>query len=291
MKKMVMTLVAVCCCVLTTSAQEARNCVYDITLGHVEYVHHDEKMSAGEAVGQVLSGALTGKTSVQASKYESDVKAAITKGLSGAYRFHFNDGLLRVKDVVTEGNLVADALITNIQATSSSRTWKDKDDKLQVSTTYRGIVEVTMTLKDAKTFEIVTNKSLRGSGPGSSAFSPPDQAIRDAIGRLAGSVSAWRNRYKPREANIIEGSTTKKDKQKEVYIDLGKAEGAFEGLHMYVYQVKKIAGREAKSQIGKLKIEAVEGDDISRCKVQSGGKDIKACLEAGEQLVVMSRDM
>ena len=48
MKKMVMTLVAVCCCVLTTSAQEARNCVYDITLGHVEYVHHDEKMSAGE---------------------------------------------------------------------------------------------------------------------------------------------------------------------------------------------------------------------------------------------------
>ena len=92
------------------------------------------------------------------------------------------------------------------------------------------------------------------------------------------------------EANIIEGSTTKKDKQKEVYIDLGKAEGAFEGLHMYVYQVKKIAGREAKSQIGKLKIEAVEGDDISRCKVQSGGKDIKAAFDRGDAIVAISTD-
>ena len=51
-----------------------------------------------------------------------------------------------------------------------------------------------------------------------------------------------------------------------------------------------IAGREAKSQIGKLKIEAVEGDDISRCKVQSGGKEIKAALDAGQKLVVMSID-
>ena len=54
--------------------------------------------------------------------------------------------------------------------------------------------------------------------------------------------------------------------------------------------MKKIGGREAKSQIGKLKIEAVEGDDISRCKLQSGGKDIKAALETGEILRVISID-
>ena len=59
---------------------------------------------------------------------------------------------------------------------------------------------------------------------------------------------------------------------------------------MTVYQVKTIAGREAKSQIGKLRIEAVEGDDISRCKVQSGGKDIKECIDNGEKLVVMSNE-
>lgn len=84
--------------------------------------------------------------------------------------------------------------------------------------------------------------------------------------------------------------SNKKDKQKEVYIDLGSNEGAFEGLHMGVYIVKTVAGREAKSQIGKLKIEAVEGDDISRCKVQSGGKEIKAAIDAGQQLQVTSID-
>ena len=92
------------------------------------------------------------------------------------------------------------------------------------------------------------------------------------------------------QANIIEGSSAKKDKQKEVYIDLGNSEGAFAGLHMGVFIVKTVAGREAKSQIGKLKIEAVEGDEISLCKVQSGGKDIKAAIEAGQQLQVISID-
>ena len=59
---------------------------------------------------------------------------------------------------------------------------------------------------------------------------------------------------------------------------------------MGVYEIKTIAGREARSEVGKLRIEAVEGDDISRCKVQSGGKDIKAALDAGQKLRVISID-
>ena len=89
---------------------------------------------------------------------------------------------------------------------------------------------------------------------------------------------------------MLEGARDKKDKQKEVYIDLGSKEGAYEGLHMGVYTVKTIAGKEAKKQIGRLKIMEVLGDDISLCKVQSGGKDIKAALDAGETLVIQTTD-
>ena len=67
-------------------------------------------------------------------------------------------------------------------------------------------------------------------------------------------------------------------------------EGAYKGLHMGVYTVKLVAGKEAKKQIGKLKIEEVQGDDISLCKVQSGGKDIKVALDAGETLVIQTTD-
>ena len=99
MKKLLMTLAAVLCSITIASAQDAqegRNQIYNITLGIVDYAHHNEKMSTGEAVGKVLAGVLTGQTSVQATKYEEDVKNAIIKGLSNAYRFHYYDGLSRI---------------------------------------------------------------------------------------------------------------------------------------------------------------------------------------------------
>ena len=293
MKKFFVAAVALLYCTLTMMAQDSqpdRNRTYCITLGNVQYAHHNEKMSTGDAIGKVLTGVLTGKVEGQATKYEDDVKNAIVKGLSSAYRFRYNDGLKELADIVTEGNLVVNAVITNIQAKSDSRSWRDKDDKLQISTTYTGIVEVMLTFKDARTNEVIANPTISGSGMGSSSFSDADKAIRDAIGRMSRRIAEWLNKYRPLEANLIEGSTAKKDKQKEVYIDLGSSEGAFAGLRMGVYIVKNIAGHEAKSQIGKLKIEAVEGDDISRCKVQSGGKDIKAALDAGENLKVISID-
>ena len=290
MRKILITLAAVLCCAMTVFAQSDRNRTYRITLNNVQYAHHDEKMSAGDAVGKILTGALTGQTSVQATEYEDDVKNAIIKGLSGAYRFRYNDGLLQLDDVVEDGNLVVDAIITNIKANSSSRTWKDKNDKTQVSTTYTGMAEVMLTLKDAKTHEIVANPSFNGQGTAGSSYSTSDKAIQDALNRLSNRITVWLNNYRPLRANILEGTAAKKDKQKEVYIDLGSNEGAFVGLHMGVYEVKTVAGREAKSQIGKLKIEAVEGGDISRCKVQSGGKDIKAAIDGGQQLQVISID-
>ena len=292
MKKILMTIAAVLCCSLTVSAQDAqanRNQVYNIMLNNVEYTHRDEKLSAGEAVGQILSGVLTGQTSVQASKYEDDVKNAIIKGLSGAHRFRYNDGLAQLKDVVQEGNIVVNAVITNIQAESSTSSLKLKDD-VKTSTTYRGIVEAMLTLKDLKTGEVIANPSFGGKGTSFSSYSTSDKAIKEAIAHFATRITAWLNKYSPLQANIIEGTAAKKDKQKEVYIDLGSSEGAYEGLHMGVFQVKKIGGREAKSQIGKLKIESIEGEDVSRCKVQNGGKDIKAALDAGENLKVISVD-
>ncbi len=86
MKKILVTLAAVLCCTICISAQEtqeARNKTFNITLGDIEYAHHNDELSAGEAIGKILTGAVTGKTSVEATKYEEDVKSAIISGLSG----------------------------------------------------------------------------------------------------------------------------------------------------------------------------------------------------------------
>ena len=291
MKKTLITLAVILCSTIALNAQnaqEGRNRIYNITLGEMQYSHHDEKLTAGDAVGKILSGVLTGKTSVQATGYEEDVKNAIIKGLSGAYRFRFNKELLQVDNVVEEGNIVVDALITNILAQTKGSSLKDMDSKFKTDTWYTGSVDATLTLKDAKTGEVIANPSLSAWSSSNSNHSTTDKAIREAISQLSVKVTNWLNKYRPIQANIIEGSTVKKDKQKEVYIDLGSSEGAFEGLQMTVFQIKQIAGREAKSEIGKLRIEAVEGVDISRCKVTSGSKDIKAALDAGSKLCARS---
>jgi hypothetical protein len=282
-----------CCTIITTSAQEVapdRNRTYNIVLNNVQYTHHNDKMSAGDAIGAVLTGVLTGQTSVEATKYEDDVKGAIIKGLSGAHRFHYNDGLIHVCDVVEEGNIAVNALITNINASSSSRTWKDKEDKVHVDTYYRGEVEAVLTLKDIKTGEVIANPTVKGLGSSTSMFSTSDQAVKHAIGMLSGSITRWLNNYKPITANFVEAGAAKKDKQKEVFIDYGSREGAYKGMHMGIYHLYTIKGKPGKSMLGKLKIEEVAGEDLSRCKVTSGGKDVKEAIDDGQTLVVMSLD-
>ncbi len=288
MRKIIIFLAALIGCTAVSLAQDGqteRNRVFNITLGSCQYAHHDEKMSTGEAVGKILTGLATGQTSVQAAKFEGDAQNAIIKGLSGSHRLRYTDAM-----DAQQGNIIVDAIITTITASSSTRTWKDSKGKPQFSTYYNGVVETMLTLKDAQTGEVIDNHTFKGTGSGSSYYSTSDDAIRGAMNGLAGQITNWLKRYMPLQANIVEGANAKKNKQKEVYIDLGSREGAFRGMHLGVFIVKTVAGREATRQIGKLKIEEVEGDDISLCKVQGGGKEIKEALDAGMELRVTSLD-
>ena len=290
MKEFLFTLAAIICCSILTSAQEDRNPTYIIVLENVQYTHSGERQSTGESVHKIMTALATGKTSEQLPQYENDVIAGIVQGLSRARRYRFTEEPLLPEDMVQEGNMAVDAIITNIHGKSETRTSKDKKGNTRVTTSYEGFVEAMLTFKDLKTGLVIKTQSFNGRDNLFFSSSTQDQAIRDAINKMAGSITAWLNKQQPLQANIIESATVKKDKQKEVYIDFGSREGAVVGIHFEVYLIKTIAGREAKQQIGKLKIEAVEGDDISRCKVQSGGKEIKSALDAGAEMKVISTD-
>ena len=70
---------------------------------------------------------------------------------------------------------------------------------------------------------------------------------------------------------------------------MGAAEGAVKDLQLTVYSVKMVAGRYAQKELGRIKIIEVMGDEISLCKVQKGGKEIKEALEQGLDVVVATR--
>ncbi len=286
MKKILLTLAAIIGIAATTFAQDeqtGRNRVFQINLEKCIYAHHNEKLSTGQTVGKILTGIATGQTHMQATKFEGDVQNAIIKGLSGSHRLRYNDVM-----PLEPGNIAVEAIISDISASSSTRTWKDNKGKVQITTYYNGRVEVMLTLKDAASGEVLANPSFRGTGSGSSSYSTSDEAVIGAMNGLSRLINGWLRRFMPLQANIVEGATAKKSKQKEVYIDLGSREGAYRGLHLGVFEVKTVAGKEAQRQIGKLRIEEVQGEDISFCKVQGGGKEIKALLDAGADLRVIS---
>ena len=103
-------------------------------------------------------------------------------------------------------------------------------------------------------------------------------------------MTKFYNSAYPYTAHILERGTEKKDKQKELYINLGAQHGLREGTHFDVYIIGSIGGKETRKQIGRLRVKDIEGDEVSLCKVTSGGKDIKAALDAGSQLLIISTD-
>ena len=63
-----------------------------------------------------------------------------------------------------------------------------------------------------------------------------------------------------------------------------------EDVHFDIFIIGQVAGRETRKHIGRIRVRETLGDDISLCKVQKGGKDIKAAFDNGDAIVAISTD-
>lgn len=268
-------------------AQTNRNGRATISINNLNYTQKEQKKNAGSILGAIADVLITGQTTTQQDGYKDAVRAAIVKGFSQAHRVSAIDGQLSANEVLSGNAFYVDITVSNISTTTKTEL---SADKTKTKTYHKGIIGLMLHIKDAQTDQIVNSPAFNVSDTDVAWMETAEGALNKALVRLSSGITLYCNRWLPLSANIIEGASDKKDKQKEVYIDLGSREGAVKGLHMAVYTTKTIAGKIAKQQIGKLKIEAVEGDDISLCKVQSGGKDIKAAIDAGITLLVTTTD-
>lgn len=271
-------------------AQEVRNVVYTTGINELQYTKKDTKPTAGKVIGEVLTAIATGETTQDMDKYVDAVQAAVVKGISQARRIKAIEGQLTPEEKDQPNTWYVDGTISSIASTSKIETWEDKDKKKHSRTVYKGLIGLTLHFKNAQTDEILFSPSFNVTASDLSWMDSAAGAVNNAINSLSGRITHYLNVSLPLSANIIEGAREKKDKQKEVYIDLGAAEGAFKGLHFDVFTIKTVAGREARKKIGRLRVTDVEGDDISLCKVQSGGRDIKSAIDAGEQLLIITTD-
>lgn len=275
---------------LTATAQKELNTVYKIGVGELIYTPPTEGSKATSVIKDVAEVLLSGQTTKQQPQYAEAVRASLMNGLSKVILFRPSDGIVSQTDI-SDGtpSFFIDGTIANISIVSRSETKKDSKGNKYTDTSYRSNVSVTVNLKDPADGSVVDSRTFTISDSDLYWMSSGEKAMTNALERLSSKVADYYNHLFPLSASIIEKGESKKNKQKDVYIDLGAADGVYKGQQFDVLTVKTIAGKEARTVIGRLKIEEVEGDEISLCKVTKGSDKIKTALDEGQNLLIVSR--
>lgn len=275
---------------LAATAQKERNTIYRIGVGELIYTPPTEGSKATSVIKDVAEVLLSGQTTKQQPQYAEAVRASLMNGLSKVILFRPSDGIVSQTDLPDDTpSFFIDGTIANISIVSRSETTKDSKGKKHTDTSYRSNVSLTVNLKDPIDGSVTDSRTFTISDNDLYWMTSGEKAMTNALERLTSKVADYYNHLFPLYASIIEKGDSKKDKQKDVYIDLGASDGAYKGLQFDVFNVKTIAGKEARTIIGRLKIEDVEGDEISLCKVTKGSDQIKIALDKGQNLMVVSR--
>ena len=264
-------------------AQE-NNGVYTVKVHDLKYNAPDNEPTAGEVIGAVIDGLSGHGTNTRNSHLVPKVNAGLRAAITKVRRLAPVDGL--------EGSYFSlDGEINSIVTHSTTRKVERQTMNGHTYTAfvhnYEASIGVTLVLTELGSGQQWTN-SFSGNNAWYSLPESEDQAFDDALKLLLDQIEKGYNAMFPLVATIIEAGEASKDRQKEVYIDLGSSLELKKGNKFEVFELNVIAGREARKKIGKLKIEEVMGEDISRCKVEKGHKEIKKALDEAKTLLVVS---
>ena len=289
MKHIIFSVIAFTAFVMTANAQVDRNYIYRVSRGEITYTEPQaKKTTVGSVLGSLVTAA-AGSNTEQHPEFADNVRNAIAGAIGSARRLNVVDGQFLPGELAEgEEALTYDGSIGSISCTSQNTTTKDDKGVSHTKIQYRATIAITVNIKDVRTDQIVKTISIGSGEYDYSWIETPEKAISNAIDRMRATITRQLNLAWPMYASIVEGNTAKKDKQKEVYIDLGESMGAFKGMTFNVYTVLTVAGKEAKKEIGRLKITEVMGDDISLCKVTKGGVEIKQNIDSGATLLITS---
>lgn len=189
--------------------------------------------------------------------------------------------------LVVMRNLQANFLIQGHVTTLEAIKATDNNGKIS----YKGSIVFTLKIIDIAngTLKGAENYTYSGSGSGLLATGTgdtPDKAIANTMSSAGTDMVKLVNEYFAIEGAILEVNAENKGKITEVYVDLGEIHGMQKQQKFDVYVERQIAGRVSMKKIGELEIDAVEGDDISLCKVKKGGEEIKTAMGEGQKIIV-----
>ena len=280
-----MTVALMATMTVANAQNEADNMLQNVSVMELDYmIKEAPKSELGTVVGAVLD-VLADQTTSEEPGYSDALRASVIMALSNVRRFTVTDG--RQVAPNDETNIIVDGTINYISITRELKLASNKKDKIPQ---FYAQIGLTLNMKDAVTNNVINSQVFEVNKSGWSWVNSNDTAIKNALETLRKKVEKYYNIAFPYTAQVLERGVEKKDKQKELYIDLGAAHGLQEGTHFNVYVIGSIGGKETRKQIGRLKVKSIEGDEVSLCKVSSGGREIKAAIDAEQKLLIISTD-
>ena len=151
---------------------------------------------------------------------------------------------------------------------------------------YTGNVVFTLKVVNAEDGTLVGVETYQYSDMLAGSASSSDGAIYETLAKVRKDMLVFASKYFQTVGTIVELGEMKNGKLVTCYINLGSRSGIKEGQTLKVYEVKKIAGMEAREEVGKVKIDAIVADGLSRCTFVGSSDAILAAFRAGHDLCV-----
>jgi hypothetical protein len=160
---------------------------------------------------------------------------------------------------------------------------------VQGSSFYTGNVVYSLKVVNAENGTLIGAETYTYSGLTGGVANTSEAAIISTLEKAQRDMALFVSKYFKAEGVIVEMGEMKGKKAKTCYISLGSASGIEEGQKCEVYEVKTIAGREARSLVGMVVVEEILAEDLSLCKFSSGAKEILAAFQAGHELRLVTK--
>lgn len=183
--------------------------------------------------------------------------------------------------------LGANYLVTGVVSRMDA-TYKTNDDG---SSYYNGNIIYALTVINVENGTIIGTENYTYSGLTGNTGSTASEAVISTMNRVKQSMNNFVNEYFKLSGKVVEMNEASKkgDQAKSLYISLGSQAGISKDQILEVFEVKMIAGREAETNIGEIKVDEVMAADLSMCKVTKGGKEIMTAFQKGSELRVKTR--
>lgn len=135
----------------------------------------------------------------------------------------------------------------------------------------------------------ISTRNYEETGSASGKDATQYSALEYALINVPYEMGLFVENYFKVYGSILRMVTSKKEKAKTVYINLGYDDPIKGGLRLDVLESGMIEGNYIERKIGEVRIAEIMGPKISLCKVNKGGEAIYSALQEGRTLKLISR--